>query len=597
MIKFKRTANTILTGGFVLLLLALPLLPVPPFWIIQANYIGMAALVTIGVVLLTGIGGMTSFGQAAFAGIGAYTTAYLTTAAGMSPWLTLLIGLLLTAICATLLGWITLRMSGHYLPLATIAWGISLYFLFGKVSWLGMYDGLSGIPAIPLADIDFKNEKPMFYLIWTVLLAAIWLMSNLLNSRSGRAIRALKGGRLMAESMGVNTGHYKILIFVLAALLAALSGWLFAHFQRSVNPSPFGIKMGIEYLFMAVIGGAGSLWGAVLGSTILQFIGDHLQVILPKLFGGAGNYEGIVFGVILILLLKYSPQGLWSWLTGLFAGIFPAVEVKLALDHAGALTRRTPPAAGSALLQLERVSKRFGGLVAVNNISFELKAGEIVGLIGPNGAGKSTTFNLVTGLLPPSEGSIRFLGHAIGGLPSRAIATRGIARTFQHVQLMPAMSVLENVAIGAHQRGAAGALRAMLHLERTEEARLLQEAARCLTQVGLQDLMYEQAGSLPLGKQRIMEIARALCCDPVLLLLDEPAAGLRYQEKQDLAQVLQQLRADGMSILLVEHDMGFVMQLTDHIVVMEFGTKIAEGTPRAIQQNPAVITAYLGGEA
>jgi branched-chain amino acid transport system permease protein len=229
-------------------------------------------------------------------------------------------------------------------------------------------------------------------------------------------------------------------------------------------------------------------------------------------------------------------------------------------------------------------------------VSFEIRTGDIVALIGPNGAGKSTTFNLITGLLELTRGEVRFRGASVAGKPSREIARLGVGRTFQHVRMIPTMTVLENVALGAHLRGDRGVAAAMLRLDRAEERRLLREAERQLTRIGMADRMHELAGNLALGPQRLMEIARALCADPALLLLDEPAAGLRHKEKQALADVLRQLRGEGLSILIVEHDMELVMGLTDRIVVMEFGTKLIEGTPDEVQASPAVRAAYLGTE-
>jgi len=568
------------------------LLPLPDFWIAQLNYIGLYALVCLGLVLLTGVGGLTSFGQAAFVGMGAYTTAWLTLNTGLSPWLTVFVGLGLTAVSAVIVGLITLRMSGHYLPLATIAWGLSLYYLMGNLDALGKYDGLLGLKSLSIGTIDIGQGRLFFVLTWAIVIAGAVALLNLLDSRPGRAIRSLKGGTQMAEAMGISTFRYKVTIFLIAALFASVSGWLLAHFQRTVNPSAFGLKMGIEYLFMTVIGGVGYVWGAIVGAGLVKLLEDYLQVALPALIGTSGSYEVIVFGVALVLVLKYLPDGLWS----LVARRLPRPPRTVDWQDAADLPARSKPAAGELVLNVDKVRKQFGGLVAVNDISFDIAAGQIVGLIGPNGAGKSTTFNLITGVLGKTSGQVSFRGEDISGLSSRDISRKGMARTFQHVKMIADMTVLENVAMGAYTRGASGVISSMLRTNKLEEQRLMKEAQRQLERIGMGEFMHEQAGNLAMGPQRLMEIARALCCDPALLLLDEPAAGLRHKEKQALAQVLRQLQGEGMSILLVEHDMDLVMDVCDQLVVMEFGTLLTRGTPAEVQANPAVRAAYLGTE-
>ncbi len=573
----------------VLLLALLPMLPVNEYWITQLNFIGIATLVVLGLVLLTGVAGLTSFGQAAFVGIGAYSTGYLCVVQQLSPWLGLLVGLAITLVFAGALGLLTLSLSGHFLPLGTIAWGVSLYFVFGNTQALGKYDGLVGLPPISIGALALDTGRSFYYFLWGIVLLSALALSRLLNSRTGRALRALKDGTAMPEAMGINTFRTKLIAFLLAALLASIAGWFLAHYQRTVDPSVSSLRASIGYLFMAVIGGVTSIGGAFAGAASTQILDDRLQVWLPKLTGSEGHYEVIVFGILLVLLLQSANRGLFGLLTGW------AIQRPRSVTP-DALPRSCRPTSQGPLLRVRGLTKQFTGLTAVDGIDFDVHAGEIVGLIGPNGAGKSTTFNLITGALPPTSGTVTLNGRSVTGWSAHAIAHEGLARSFQHVRMVPEMTVLENVALGAHRHGRAGVVAAVLGLDKKEEQVLLNDAAAHLARVGLAAQMHEPAGNLSLGSQRLLEIARALSTDPALLLLDEPAAGLRHAEKLALADVLRALRAQGIAILLVEHDMDLVMNVTNRIVVMEFGRLLLSGTPSEVQASPAVRAAYLGTE-
>ena len=579
-----------------LLLLAwmcVPLAPgIPAFWVTLADYAGIATIVAIGIVVLTGMGGITSFGQATFMGFGAYATALLTTQAGWSPWLTLPVAMLASGGLSLVVGAVTLRLSGHYLALGTIAWSVAFFYVFGNLDMLGRNDGISGIPPLRIGGMALLDSRSYFPVIWAGVGATLLLTRNLLDSRVGRAIRALRGGAAAASSFGVGLTWIRMLAFAYAAVLAGFAGWLYAHMQRSVNPTPFGLNAGIEYLLMAVVGGIGTLPGAVLGAALVTVVNDRLQDILPRLLGSQGNYEAIVFGILLVLTLQTAPAGLWPLLARPFSR-----GVRTPQGGGTSLPSRNLPEAGTTVLQASALRKVFGGLVAVSDLSFDVTAGEIVGLIGPNGAGKSTTFDLLSAVANPTGGTVRFMGQELTGRTGPDVARLGIARSFQHVKLVPGMSLLENVAMGAYLRGRAGPLQALLRLDRAEEARLFAEARRQLDRVGLAGHADQPARSLALGQQRVAEIARALCLDPVLLLLDEPAAGLRHAEKADLAALLRTLKAQGVTVLLVEHDMDFVITLTDRLVVMNFGAKLAEGPAADVARNPAVIEAYLGAPA
>ena len=343
--------------------LLLPLVPgVPLFWVTLADYIGLFAIVAIGLVVLTGVGGLTSFGQAMFVGIGAYTTAILTTRYGVSPWLTLPAAIAITAAAALAIGAITLRLSGHYLPVGTMAWNISFYYITGNLDFFRRYDGISGIPPLTIGDFSFVDSARIYYPILIIMALSILATRNLLDSRIGRAIRSLRGGAVAAEAFGVDTSRIKIFAFVYAAVLAAISGWLYAHMQRAVNPSPFNIEASIEYLLMVVIGGAANIWGALLGAGIVTIIKDQLQNLLPHLIGQQGNYEIIVFGVILVAILQTAPNGLWPLVTRPFRRLAarrpgPACRSRAAAASRAARTRQSSPRGRGAAQEFRRARR------------------------------------------------------------------------------------------------------------------------------------------------------------------------------------------------------------------------------------------------
>ena len=571
-------------------LAAVPLV-LGPFTVTLLTYVGIYSLAALGLVLLTGIGGIVSFGQAAFVGVAAYTTAWLTTTAGLSPWLGLVAALGTTCATAAALGALTLRLRGHFLSLSTIAWGLALYYLFGTSEMLGAHNGIAAIPPISIGPVAIDGGVPMFALVWAIVAAALVLTGNVLRSRAGRAMRVLRGGDILAESLGIAAFRARLSLFVLAAGLAALSGWLYAHLGRFVSPTSFSVEPGIEYLMMAMIGGSGHIAGAVVGAAAVTLLKNAVQDYLPLIApGAAGQLEAVAFSVLFIVFLQRARDGL----VPLALRVLPKPR-QAPPPAAPPMPRRPQPEPGAPLLQLDQVQRRFGGLLAVDRVGFTVHAGEIVGLIGPNGAGKSTLFNMVTGTLAPSSGRITFAGQPVTA--ARGAARAGIARTFQHVKLRPRMTLLDNVLLGTHTRTRAGLLAGALALDRAEAARARHEAMRQLARVGLDAQPFELAGNLPLGSQRLLEIARALAADPLLLVLDEPAAGLRRPEKQALAALLRQLRAEHLTVLLVEHDMDFLMTLADRVVVMQAGAKLCEGEPSAIRADPLVRDAYLGTAA
>lgn len=584
--------NRLHTIGIPLLVAAAVPLLASNYYVSLFSFIFLYAIVALGLVLLTGVTGLISFGQAAFVGIGAYASAYLSARWGWSGLSTLPVAVLGTVALALVIGRLTLSMGGHYLSLATLAWGVSIYFAMGQSEFLGGFNGLGGVQPLSIFGISLGSERPMYYLILVCLVFTMLAVHNLLDSRLGRAIRALRTGSTLPEAFGANTLHLKMAAFAIAAALAAMSGWLYAYLQRFVNPTPFGVHMGVEYLFMAVIGGAGSIFGAVLGAGVVTILKTKLQDVLPALLGQTGNFEVLVFGALMLVVLARAPTGLWPFLSRripawppMSTGKAKPLELKQSVNEV---------VAGECLLEASKVSKHFGGLVAVNKVSFRVERGEIVALLGPNGAGKSTTFHLLSGVLRPTSGEVRFNGRRIDGQTPFEIARLGVARTFQHVKLVHGMTALENAAMGCFLRAQSGLVASMLRLNRSEEAAIKSVAQEQLGRCGLADVAHLPAGNLPLGKQRVLEVARALCANPSLLLLDEPAAGLRHLEKVELAQLLRTLRDQGITILIVDHDMDFITQLGDRMIVMNFGTKIADGRPEQVRAEPEVQEAYLG---
>ncbi|WP_338878890.1 branched-chain amino acid ABC transporter ATP-binding protein/permease [Achromobacter veterisilvae] len=572
--------------GAALAVAALILL-LPTYYVGLLTLAGTNALVCLGLAFLLAAGQL-SLGHAAFLGGGAYATAILARDYGVPPPLAIALAVAACAAAAYVIGRLTLRLRGHYLPLATLAWGIAAYVcLVAATDLTGGASGLSDIPPPRVFGLEF-GTRGMGAAAWIAVGLAFIAYCRIYRGRMGRAARAIKASPTMAAAFGVDVAAAKTRIFVLSAALAALAGGLYAFYMSFLSPTSFSIGVSFNLLIMVVLGGCLHPLGPLLGVLAFTAIELAAQYLIANLLGIPGQMETMLFGLILIVALLRWPNGLLTWVRLKPPARPAAADEPEAAPH---------PVSAGRRLSVDAVHKRFGGLQALKDVTLDIPPGRITGLIGPNGAGKSTLFNVMTAVLPASGGRVALDGDA---LPARAheVVRRGVARSFQHVQLVPELTVLDNVLIGGHIQGKAGLLSAALGLDRAEERRLAREARAALELVGLADQALRPAASLTLGSQRLVEVARALMARPGVLLLDEPAAGLRGPEKTVLVQLMRKLRDEqGMAVLLVEHDMELVMGCVDYLFVLNYGALLAQGERQEVQRNPAVVAAYLGAEA
>jgi len=597
----------------LIILLILPQLIKSVYWIQLLNLSMIFGICCLGLNFVLGYAGQMSLGQAAFWGIGAYTSALLTTKylpmigipTSVGPWIGLVAAIIVCAIFGAILGYPTLKLAGHYLAMATIGFGFIIQlFLINAQSVTGGSDGIPAIPSFNLFGYVFKKEHQAYYLILAITVLLCFVAYRIIESRTGRAFKSIKENEMAAEALGVNTTGYKILAFCLAGAYAGIAGSLFAHTgSHYISPDTFSFDQSVLLLAMMVLGGSGSIIGPLIGALLLTLLPEWLRFLRDAYMA--------VNAVAIILIMIFMPTGI----AGLFkllwrkyvrrpepidAGVKVEISHEARVRFLSALEAKVS-AAGDAdrvILQIQGLAKYFGGLKAVDGVDMDVRRGAIHALIGPNGSGKTTILNMLTGLYIPTHGNIRFKGEDITGKRPHVIASRGAGRTFQNIRLFPNLTVLDNVMIGDHYRGTSNIFSTILRLpsQTLEEKKMRENAMAMLEFVGLAHLANAEARSLPYGRQRVLELARALVTNPDILLLDEPAAGLNPAETEELVELLYDIVDHGITILLVEHDMNLVMGIAEDITVLNFGKKIAEGDREAVENDPEVIEAYLGRE-